>query len=225
MKDSAIKLAVADVERAPLVDAHRGDGAARHPARSGSLRAGRHAARGSGDGALHLGLDRPAQGRAADARRLYLGDRRHARTAARRRGQESDHRGAALPHERPVQRQAGDAERRHHRADDRFHSQGLHPRHRSPARRHDHLGTDHAGAGDARDRRTRQGRLEVRHHGRDRLGTVDGGILRADAASLPQRRDGQQLGHDGVGPIGFGPHPEASPGHRARSAIRARASR
>ena len=107
-------------------------GGARLAARSRPVRAGRHEARGSGDGALHLGLDRPAQGRAAHPRRLPLGDRRDARAAARHRGQEGDHRRAAVPHERPVQRQAGDAQRRHHRADDRLHGPRLHPRHRPP---------------------------------------------------------------------------------------------
>jgi len=40
-----------------------------------------------------------------------------------------------------------------------------------------------------------------------------------------QRRDGQQLGHDGVGPDRVRPGiPTASPGRRARSATHARAS-
>ena len=150
---------------------------------------------------------------------------RHAGAAAGHRGPEGADRSTAVPHERPVQRQAGDAERRHHRADDRLHGQGLHPRHRPPARGDDHLGADHAGAGDARDRGARQGGPELRHHCGHRLGAFDAGILRRHASPVPEGRDRQQLGHDrspGRSPSAL--TPRACQSRWARSAIRAKAS-
>jgi long-chain acyl-CoA synthetase len=72
-----------------------------------------------------------------------------------------------------------------------FTARGLHPCHRPLSRGHDHLGADHAGAGDARDRGTGQGRPHLGHHRGDRLGALDGGVLPADAPAVSQGRDGQ----------------------------------
>ena len=142
-------------------------------------------------------------------------------------GRKRHDRRTAVPHERPVQRQDGDDQRRHDRADDGVHGPRLHPRHRPPAHRHGDLGADHAGAGDARDRGARQGRSRPASPPpsparRPRRRSSSSQMHKL----FPNAETANSWGTTESGPLRLRP---ASRRHRqrrrARSAIRARASR
>ena len=111
-------------------------------ARRRPVHAARDEARRIGDVPLHLGLDRPAQGRGAVALLASLGDEPAGAPAGAARPARAG-RGAALSHERAGHVPDHLQPRRHRRAAAAVHDQGLHRGRRQASRRLPDLGADH----------------------------------------------------------------------------------